>query len=49
MEHSLIFDEVIPRHVTDECAARVVLAAAERALDIDSAYRGGVAFAMRQV
>ena len=49
MEHSLIVDEVLPRHVTDECAARLVLHTAERALDIDSAYRGGVAFAMRQV
>lgn len=49
MEHTTIFDAVIPHHVTDECAARLVLATARRALDIDSAYRGGVAFAMRQV
>jgi hypothetical protein len=49
MEHVTILDEVLARHVTNACEARLVLEAAQHALVINGAYRGGSAFAMRQV
>jgi pyrroloquinoline quinone (PQQ) biosynthesis protein C len=47
-EHTLILDEVLSEHVPDEAAAQAALRAAARSLDINRAYRGGIAFAMRQ-
>ncbi len=49
MEHPAILDDVLARHVTSACEARVVLDAAQRSLRNMAAFRAGQGFAMRQV
>jgi len=48
-EHALILDKVLLRHVKNDCERKLVMETAEKALVIDRAYRGGLAFAMNQI
>jgi len=48
-EHAVIMDRVLRRHVRTEYEGQLVKDTAEKALVIDRAYRGGLAFAMQQI
>jgi len=48
-EHALIFDKVVEKYVTNEWESNLVLEAAKQSLAMMRAYRGGLAFAMRQI
>jgi pyrroloquinoline quinone (PQQ) biosynthesis protein C len=49
MEHSDLIWDAIARHVVDEVAYRQVLEGAQESLAIDRAYRGALAYSIRQL